>query len=558
MAEQQAPPPRRTLGDYVMYQGPRHFSSIAIPTTAKALEINPDFLTLISAYQFTAMEHEDPYSHLDKFYELVGTMGFQSGKAKEWLKSLPNQSLTSWKDVEENFLQRFFPISRYIKAKSDIKMLLDVAAGGTMMALDVEQATIIIDALASTDYKAQHDGQDLHNKGLLEDALLAKNKILTQQIEQLTAQMAKLPQQLYVVHSSQSQSQSIRCDFCGDVHPNGHCFYQNNSPEVEDPSMLERMNKVEDALTKIVSTQDNIVKAQDNSMAMIRSIKIQMGQLTKQIAQIPEEQNGQFSINSQTNSKEHCDNVVAEQEEKDETKGKRDEKERSEEEKIKRKSENKERGVLEKDLSYPHSPSKKEKERKFFDKLLPKNYFAGNLKQDSTFERFRKNRSYIEERNIELEDGYNVIIQKGLPKKFKDPGSFNLPVSIGALLVANALLDLGASVNIIPLAMLKKIGDLEIKPTKMTLKLADQVTKYPYGVVEDVLVKVDKFTFPVDFVVMDMKEDEEVPLILGRPFMKTARIIVDVDKGELQVRTQDEEEKNVYRMMQQRELSILK
>ena len=85
--------------------------------------------------------------------------------------------------------------------------------------------------------------------------------------------------------------------------------------------------------------------------------------------------------------------------------------------------------------------------------------------------------------------------------------------------------------------MLKKIGDLEIKPTKMTLKLADRVTKYPYGVVEDVLVKVDKFTFPVDFVVMDMKEDEEVPLILGRPFMKTPRIIVDVDKEELQVRT---------------------
>ncbi|XP_068498515.1 uncharacterized protein [Phaseolus vulgaris] len=469
MAQEQAPPPRRTLGDYVMYQGPRHFSSIAIPATAKALEINPNFLTLINTHQFTTMEHEDPYSHLDTFYELVGTMGFQfadikivymrlfpfslAENAKDWLRSLPNQSLTSWKDVEEKFLQRFFTIFSYIKAKSeifvfrqgadesfcetwerfkmmlrkcpnhgfediaqlsiflnglrsDIKMLLDAAAGGTTMTLDVEQATIIIDALASTDYKAQHDGQDLNNKGLLEDAFLAKNKILTQQIEQLTAQMAKLPQQLYVVHSSQSQSKSIRCDFCGGVHPNGHCFYQNNSPEADDPSMLERMR---------------------------------------------------------------------------------------------------------------------------------------NLKQDSTFERFRKNRSYIEERNIELEDRYNVIIKKGLPQKFKDPGSFNLPVSIGALLVANALLDLGASVNIILLAMLKKIGDLEIKPTKMTLKLVDQVTKYPYGVVEDVLVKVDKFTFPVDFVVMDMKKDEEVPLILGLPFMKTARIIVDVDKGELQVRTQDEE-----------------
>ena len=84
---------------------------------------------------------------------------------------------------------------------------------------------------------------------------------------------------------------------------------------------------------------------------------------------------------------------------------------------------------------------------------------------------------YIEERNMESEDRYNSIIQKGLPKNFKDPGNFNLPVSIGALFVDDALLDLGASVNTIPLGMLKKIGDLEIKPTKMTLTLADRVTK---------------------------------------------------------------------------------
>jgi len=226
-----------------MYEGPKHFSSIAIPATAKALEIDPDFLILINAHQFTAIEHEDPYSHLDTFYELVGVMSFKSedvdnvcmrlfpfslaGKGKEWLKSLPNQSLNSWKGVEGKFLQRFFPISRYIKARSEIsmfiqgadevfcetwerlkmilrkcpnhgfqdiaqlsiffsclrfdtKMLLDAAAGSTMMALDVEQATRITDALASNDYQAQHDGQGLQNKGLLEDALLAKIKILTQ------------------------------------------------------------------------------------------------------------------------------------------------------------------------------------------------------------------------------------------------------------------------------------------------------------------------------------------------------------------------------------------
>ena len=138
---------------------------------------------------------------------------------------------------------------------------------------------------------------------------------------------------------------------------------------------------------------------------------------------------------------------------------------------------------------------------------------------------------------------------------------------IGALSVDNALLDLGANINLMPLATLRKIGDLKVQPTKMQLQLVDRSIKYPYGVVEDVLVRVDKFIFPVDFVIVDTKEDEEVQLILGIPFM-----IVDVDKGELQLRVQDEEVTfnlfdglknfnaggNVYRRMQQREFSTLK
>ena len=121
MAEEQA---KKTLGDYIIYQGPRHYSSIAIPATAKALKINLNFLTLIITHQFKAMDHEDPCSHLSTFYELVGTMGLQSsdlenvymrlfslslaGKAKDWLRSLPNQSLTSWKDVEEKKFAKIF------------------------------------------------------------------------------------------------------------------------------------------------------------------------------------------------------------------------------------------------------------------------------------------------------------------------------------------------------------------------------------------------------------------------------------------------------------------
>jgi len=78
MAKEEALPPRRTLGDYAMYQRPRHFFSIAILATNRSLEMKPTFLTLISTNQFTTMDHEDPHTHLATFYELVGTVGFQS------------------------------------------------------------------------------------------------------------------------------------------------------------------------------------------------------------------------------------------------------------------------------------------------------------------------------------------------------------------------------------------------------------------------------------------------------------------------------------------------
>ncbi|XP_014499202.1 uncharacterized protein LOC106760253 [Vigna radiata var. radiata] len=144
----------------------------------------------------------------------------------------------------------------------------------------------------------------------------------------------------------------------------------------------------------------------------------------------------------------------------------------------------------------------------------------------------------------------DAIIQKLLPPKFKDPGSFTIPCTIGTLAIGKALIDLGASINLMPLSMFKKIGELELKPSCMTLQLAYRSIKYPHGVVKDVLVKVDKFLFPVDFVIMEMEEDIDVPLILGRPFMKIARVLIDVDNGKLKVRVQNEEvDFNVFEAM---------
>jgi len=107
--------------------------------------------------------------------------------------------------------------------------------------------------------------------------------------------------------------------------------------------------------------------------------------------------------------------------------------------------------------------------------------------------------------------------------------------------IGRALCDLGASINLMPLSMMKKLGCGEPKPTRMTLTLADRSISYPFGVLEDVLVKVNELVFPVDFVILDMAEDEDMPLILGRPFLATGHALIDDEMGELMLRFQDEQ-----------------
>ena len=88
--------------------------------------------------------------------------------------------------------------------------------------------------------------------------------------------------------------------------------------------------------------------------------------------------------------------------------------------------------------------------------------------------------------------------------------------------------------------MIKQI-EVEIRPTRKALQFVDKIIKNPYGIVEDVLVKVDKFVFPVNFAVMDMDEDNEVQLILSRSFIKISKVMIDVDDGKLTVKVQDDE-----------------
>ncbi|KAL8148698.1 hypothetical protein AgCh_005890 [Apium graveolens] len=191
---------------------------------------------------------------------------------------------------------------------------------------------------------------------------------------------------------------------------------------------------------------------------------------------------------------------------------------------------------------YPLPPFPKRLQKKKLDKQFKKFLevfkklhinipFAEALEQMPSYAKFMKG---ILSRKVKLDDletvvlteECSVVLQQKLPPKLKDPGSFTISCTIGKVSFDICLCDLGASINMMPLSIFKQLDLPDPKPSYMTLQLVDCSITYPRGIMEDVLVKVDKLIFPADFVILDFEEDKKIPIILGRPFLATGRTLI--------------------------------
>nr|GEZ91597.1 reverse transcriptase domain-containing protein [Tanacetum cinerariifolium] len=130
----------------------------------------------------------------------------------------------------------------------------------------------------------------------------------------------------------------------------------------------------------------------------------------------------------------------------------------------------------------------------------------------------------------------SAVILNKLPRKLRDPRKFLIPCEFPGMDECLALVDLGASINLMPFSLWEALSLLKLTPTCMTLKLTDRSVSKPICIAKDVSFKVGVFQFPADFVVVDFEPDPRVPLILGRCFLKTGRALIDVHKGELTLR----------------------
>ncbi|GJU52120.1 reverse transcriptase domain-containing protein [Tanacetum coccineum] len=135
----------------------------------------------------------------------------------------------------------------------------------------------------------------------------------------------------------------------------------------------------------------------------------------------------------------------------------------------------------------------------------------------------------------------SAIIMNKVPEKLEDPRKFLIPCALQELDRTSALADSGASINLLPHSIYKKLGLEALTPTRMTLELANRSITHPMGIAEDVVVRVDGFTFLADFVVVNFEPDPRVPIILGRPFLRTAKALIDLYEETLTLRVGKEE-----------------
>ncbi|GKE73584.1 reverse transcriptase domain-containing protein [Tanacetum coccineum] len=175
-------------------------------------------------------------------------------------------------------------------------------------------------------------------------------------------------------------------------------------------------------------------------------------------------------------------------------------------------------------------PISREEEAKYMQTFRKTRFYNDYRDRDSNRDNWHSNErnsynrdnylSNTDDKPYDLQKQFNDFMKsqndpKKVPPKHEDPGSFLIPCNFDKTFSCNALADLGASINLVPYSLNAKLSLKTLKPTKMSIRLADRSFQYPIGIAKNWLIKVGKFTFPIDFLILEMEEDSKVPLILG-------------------------------------------
>uniref|UniRef100_A0A2N9HGA3 Integrase catalytic domain-containing protein n=1 Tax=Fagus sylvatica TaxID=28930 RepID=A0A2N9HGA3_FAGSY len=565
------------------------------PPNAPHVEIKQGLMAILP--DFRGLENENPYVHVRAFEEVIGSFYAQNvietaklrffpfslkDKAKGWLYTVKPRSIGSWGEMTQEFYKKFFPPHKVQQVKRKISSFVQGHDETLFMAWERFKDTYNFcpthgydtwrspeDAMDYLDEIAENsntwngpsplDSTDRNRSGATtsggsifklreEDNLSAKISFLTKEIEALKLKGSRgsqccLQRGTYGGMPDLPRVRPHHNDNVLNPPPPRNNFVPSSSssrPPLEDVlgTFMQKQSEQNQRFETMFTRMDEEVRETKNHLAKLTNAlsATEKGKLPSQTQ--PNPNNQSVKIVSKDNHEE-CKTVT-----------------------ILRSG----KAIGEEDES--GTPKVKEAEpclipTPFPQALrLPKNLDVTTeilehlhqvkvnlpllhiIKQMPAYAKVIKDlctvkRKHHLKKTAFLTEQVSAIIQHKVPPKYKDPGCPTISCTIGEYLVERALLDLGASINLLPFTVYQQMGLGDLKPTSMTLQLADRSVRTPKGMVEDVLIKIENFYYPVDFIILDteptLHPDNGIPIILGRPFLATANALINCRNGRMKI-----------------------
>nr|GEV81193.1 DNA-directed DNA polymerase [Tanacetum cinerariifolium] len=572
--EEIVPMADRTMEE--LFQAPTegYGEAIVIPKIlAENFEIKTNLLQLVQANKFYGFERDNPHTHISNFKRMTATLKYRDvpndaiklmlfsysleGAARIWYEKEPPNSILTLDDLVNKFVNQFFPPSKTTHLKNEIsrftqrfeetfreawvcfkEMLrasphhgfseltqidtfynglteqdqdsLNAASGGNLLNKTTREALKIIENKSKVRYSRSKSNVSRVNTNSKDNVSKTDDRI-----DKLADQISNLVEIVNKQVIAPVKAVEKTCVTCGGAHAYYDCIAtDSNQPSVcattgsfnqVSPPNLASHQIPPPGFALINVLRGDFNKQEEN---LRRILNNDMRSILGSFFQNHPSTSGTLPSNTVPNPKGSTAQVqppvvpisILEPDVP--------------------------RTQMKPTIPYPSS---------FADALLLMPKFASTIKsllanKDKLFELAK----------VLLNENCSAMLLKKLPEKLGDLGKFLIPCDFPRMEVCHALADLGASINLMPLSIWKKLSLPELTPTRVTLELADRSITRPKEVSEDVFVKVGKFHFPTDFVVVDFEANPRVPLILGRSFLRTGHALIDVYGEEITLRVNDE------------------
>ncbi|CAN6544237.1 unnamed protein product [Malus baccata var. baccata] len=626
------------LGDSLIAHTTNIPSCITYPAVEEGstFEIKQNMLNILPT--FHGLSSDDPNMHIAEF--LIGcknilVRGFSAesiklrlfpytlkDQARRWLLTLPSGSISTWAQLSEKFLNKYYPASKTLDMRTQIlsfaqkpneevheawerfkelirkcphsginttdqmhiffrglnmttKTLVNASCGGSYKDKNTQEACLLFEKMAAD--TQQWAVEQPQSRSIFE--MSNGSPYVTAQIEKMEKRLdAKFDMLLRRIPGSQvavQQPLQAACNICNMItHDFMSCPHKDACPDFTAEQVQQHdapKAAWEVAIEKLANTTTQEIQ---NLQAAMTNMEKQMGQIALQIS---ERAPGTFPSQTEPNPRggadckavrvlrsgksfdnrdENCvqNSRVASQPKADSGIVEKSGNLKDSEQPV-NSSEN---GadivvdrVYEPPMPYPERLKPKVKDQQLTDFMKTLSKVQINLplidaiKNIPSYAKFFKNvctkkKKLVDFEKVILTEQCSAVLLHKLPPKKQDPGSFIISCTIGNSNFKRALIDLGASINLMPFSVFQRLGQGEIKPTSVILQLTDRSVAYPRGIIENQIIKVDNLYLPANFVILDMDEDMQTPIILGRPFMATTRTLIDVKVGTLTLRVQDQ------------------